>query len=148
MPVRGTEAFRIFTLSTGAALISVTAIVFYVYFLAWRRSPLRKGLIPRYVIGVATFVVITEAIFVLLVIDLVHRDARVSIFAPLIVTANLILCMSLRAIFRYERRVISAATTSPGPVPQTTPLRRAEDFVPLDRRWWGRNPAAEDQPVT
>jgi hypothetical protein len=136
---------RIFAISSCGMLMAGTAITFYVYLLAWKRFPHRRGLIPRYVVGVSTYVILVEVLFIVLVNDLIRRDAPLTIYGPIISLANLVLAMSLFSIFRFEQRRVNAATTA-GYDPATFPARRAEDLAPPERRWWGLR--APKTPVT
>lgn len=128
------QLIRVAAVSAGGANIGFTIIVFYVYFLAWRRSPRERGLIPRYVMGVSAFAVLSEAIFVWAIIDLLRREAPLSPLAPAVLIANTLLTVSLIDIFRFERRRVNAAVP-----PVDAPMRRAEDR--LDATWWGRRKA-------
>lgn len=139
------DLLRIFAVSTGGMLIAATGITFYVYLIAWQRFPLRRGLIPRYVVGVSTFVILTEILFIGLIYDLLERDASLSFYTPLISVANVILAVSLLSIFRYERRRVNAATTV-DPDTGSFPLRRAEDIAPPESRWLGWRAGDPDTP--
>lgn len=131
---------RILAVSTGGVIIAQVLIVFYVYLLAWKRSPNRRGLIPAHVLAVSVFTIITQVLFMILVMDLVHRDAPLAFYGPMILVANVDLMVALWFIFRFDRRRISAASCSAG-YDGDLPRRRAEDFAPLDHRWWGRGRA-------
>lgn len=128
---------RLAAISAGGFNIGLTLIVLYAYFLAWRRSPPERGLIPRYVTGVATFAVMVEVIFTWAISDLIRRMAPLTPLAPAVLVTNLVLTVSLLDIFRFERRRVNLATTRPEPA--NHPHRRAEDR--LDARWWGRRKA-------
>jgi len=130
------DMLRIFAISTCGLLMAFTAVTFYVYLLAWRRFPHRRGLIPRYVVGVSTYVILVEILFIVLVNDLIRRDASITMYGPIISVANVVLALSLLSIFRFERRRVNAATTA-GSDPARIPARRAEDIAPPERRWWG-----------
>lgn len=126
---------RVLAVSTGGVIIGQVAIVFYAYLLAWKRSPHVRGLVPRYVVGVAVFAIVAEVIFMAVTVDLLPRN-RVTVYGPAILAANLDLMISLAYVFRYDRRRISAA--DPPFEPDDVPLRRAEDVAPTTSRWWGR----------
>lgn len=134
---------RILALSTSAVVLTQTCTVLYVYLLAWRRSPHVRGIIPRYVAGVALFAAVTEVVFVGVALDLYRHDRLLSWYGPAILAANVDLIVSLGVVFRYDRRRISAA--NPLHEPDDVPLRRAEDVAPPDNRWWGRR-TSQQQP--
>jgi hypothetical protein len=134
--VSGTNLIRILALSTGGAIIGQIAIVIYVYGLAWKRSPHRRGIVPRYVVGVSVFTVLAEVVFMTLIVDLFRDDAPLTFYGPMILAANIDLMISLALVFRYDRRRVSAA--DPPFDPAEVPVRRAEDVAPLTSRWWGR----------
>lgn len=132
----GPQLIRVLAVSMCGVIIAQVSIVFYVYLLAWKRSPHRRGLVPCHVLGVSVFAVLTEIVFTMQILDLVRRDAPLSYYGPLICAANATLMVSLALIFRFDRRRISAALSPEDPA--AVPARRAEDLAPPDRRWWGR----------
>ena len=125
--------------STGGVVIAQTLIVFYVYMLAHRRSPHRRGLIPRHVIGVSVFTVMAEVVFMALIHDLIRREAPLSFYGPMILVANVVLIVSLHFIFRFDQRRISTSSTPAVEGSPELPMRRAEDLAPPSNRWWGRS---------
>ena len=132
----GPNLLRVLTLSLGGVTLAQIGIVFYVYMLAWKRSPHRRGLIPLHVIGVSVYTVLVQLLLMALVADRVQRDAPMSLYGPTVLVADIILMVSLGFIFRYDRRRVSAALP-PGDT-EVLPARRAEDRAPPDRQWWGR----------
>lgn len=127
---------RILALSTSAVILTQTTTVLYVYALAWKRSPHVRGIIPRYVVGVALYATLVEITFIGVAADFYQRGHILNWYGPMILAANVDLMISLAFIFRYDRRRISAA--NPVHEPDQVPLRRAEDFAPPTSRWWGR----------
>jgi hypothetical protein len=134
--VTGAGVLRLVAVSSCGLLIGLTGMTFYVYLLAWHRFPHRRGLIPRYVVGVSTYVILVEILFIVLIDDLLDRDAPLAVYGPLIMVGNGILLVSLLSIFRFERRRVNAATTAI-PDHSSYPARRAEDLAPPERTWWG-----------
>lgn len=106
------QTLRILAMSSGAAIIALTAAVLYVFVLSWRHQ-VRVGFLPWHIVGLALYAINTSIKDTWALLDLFRSDEPLTHFGVMTLAGNAVLIVSLISVFVYGRQRLAAGPTRP-----------------------------------